>query len=128
MLTASGYKCGLLTTKSRRIRNVGNLFSVSFSRLLTRYSAVTNTFPKNSFAATNDIKTFTAFIFIRLPSNNVFATSTKNKISLAFFRGRSTAGAFGYNIMLDSYLTDNLLRNLKTTDAWLCCLHCSLLQ
>ena len=27
--------------KSRRIRNVGNLFSVSFSRLLTRYSAVT---------------------------------------------------------------------------------------
>ena len=42
MLAASGYKSGLLTIESRRIRNVGNLFSVSFSRLLTRYSAVTN--------------------------------------------------------------------------------------
>ena len=41
ILTASGYKCGLLTIESRRIRNVGNLFSVSFSRLLTRYSAAT---------------------------------------------------------------------------------------
>ena len=41
MSTASGYKYGLLTIESRRIRNVGNLFSVSFSRLLTGYSAAT---------------------------------------------------------------------------------------
>ena len=41
MLTVSGYKSGLLTIKSWRIRNVGNLFSVSFSRVLTRYSAAT---------------------------------------------------------------------------------------
>ena len=36
MLTVYGYKCGLLTIESRPIRNVGNLFSVSFSPLLIR--------------------------------------------------------------------------------------------
>ena len=43
MLTAYGYECDLLTIESRRIRNVGNLYSVSFSRLLARYSAATVT-------------------------------------------------------------------------------------
>ena len=34
MLTATGYKCDLVTIESRRICNVGNLFSVSFSQWL----------------------------------------------------------------------------------------------
>ena len=42
MLTVSGCKCDLLTIESRRIRNIGNLFSASFSRLLTIYSAATS--------------------------------------------------------------------------------------
>ena len=41
MLTTSGYKCGLLTIKVGAFATLANLFSVSFSRLLTRYSAVT---------------------------------------------------------------------------------------
>ena len=41
MLTASGYKCDLLTIESRRICNVGTLFSVSFSQWLTYYLAAT---------------------------------------------------------------------------------------
>ena len=49
MLTASGYKCDLLTIESRSIRNVGNLFFVSFSQLLTRYSAATFYVRKNNY-------------------------------------------------------------------------------
>ena len=43
MLTTSGYKCGLLTIKVGAFATLANLFSVSFSRLLTRYSAVIET-------------------------------------------------------------------------------------
>ena len=67
--------------------------------------------PKNNFAATNNIKTFTTFIPVRL-SSNVCATSTNNK---NMFLGLSTADAFGTKIMVDSYLIDNFLKNLQTT-------------